>query len=144
MSKVSELEEVLAMEELTLGKKLDISWKFLKKSINPQYPMALLLAVTEACPLKCSFCNFRAGKRRPDELTVEEIESLYKQGRELGMFYTHIWGGEPTVHPDLGAIVRLAKENDYVVGMISSGWWVAERINEVAPYIDRYYFSVDA
>lgn len=107
------------------------------------FPAMLLHAVTEACNARCGYCVFRHGQRRPDELSLAEIKDLYAQARRLGMGYLHLWGGEPSLHPEIGAIAREGKSQGFYVGMVSNGALIAPKMRELAPSIDRFFFSLD-
>jgi len=107
------------------------------------HPLVLLHAVTEACNARCPYCVFRHGKRRADELSMEEISVLYLEARMLGVQYVHLWGGEPLVHPRIADIAREAKRNHLMVGLVTNGALLERKCEEVLPWIDRIYVSLD-
>ena len=75
-----------------------------------QAPICLTWELTYACNLACTHCLSSSGKRRPDELTFEEIKALVDEWAASGVFYVNIGGGEPLVRPDFFDII------DYTVG----------------------------
>lgn len=83
-------------------------------------PRQLELDVTHACNNNCDFCAVgpKSGSDRlPDDL-VARIETGRRQGAEA------LWldGGEPTLHPQLIGLVRVARRLGYrEVGLITNG-----------------------
>jgi len=73
-----------------------------RKQGQPLSPAFVFISVTEACNLRCQGCwvGLESGhaKRR---LTREEIEQIIRNGREKGVRFFGILGGEPLMHPDL-------------------------------------------
>ncbi|MBW1877403.1 MAG: radical SAM protein [Deltaproteobacteria bacterium] len=108
-----------------------------------RHPLVLLHAVTEACNARCPYCVFRHGKQCSDELSMEEISVLYLEARMLGVQYVHLWGGEPLVHPRIADIAREAKKNRLMVGLVTNGALLERKCEEVLPWVDRVYVSLD-
>lgn len=73
-------------------------------------PWAILLDPTSACNLHCTGC-WAAEYGNRLNLTVEEIDSIITQGKQLGVYMYIYTGGEPLVRKrDLMALCR--KHND--------------------------------
>jgi len=78
---------------------------------KPEGPIALTYSVTAACQSRCKTCNIgrkyqQDPKRREDDLTLDEIEKVFKS---LGhVYFFNISGGEPFLRKDLPEIVDLA------------------------------------
>ncbi|MCC8046396.1 MAG: radical SAM protein [Clostridiales bacterium] len=66
------------------------------KEHNCNVPWAILLDPTSACNLKCTGC-WAAEYGHQLNLTLEEIDSIIRQGKELGVYMYIYTGGEPTV-----------------------------------------------
>jgi organic radical activating enzyme len=60
------------------------------------YPLAILMDPTSACNLKCTGC-WAAEYGHKLNLTLEELDSVIKQGEELGCYLYIFSGGEPLV-----------------------------------------------
>jgi MoaA/NifB/PqqE/SkfB family radical SAM enzyme len=79
-----------------------------KSYLNPQQVGYLILFVTNRCNFRCPFCFYYAEiekNRKPDELTLEEIQRL-AQG--LGpLLQLSLTGGEPFLRKDLAEIYRV-------------------------------------
>ena len=76
----------------------------------------LRLSLTQACNMACTYClpkGFPEWYRHRARLGLPEIETLLKGFRQLGFRKVRLTGGEPTVHPQCLAAVRLARDLGY-------------------------------
>ena len=71
-------------------------------------PWAILIDPTSACNLRCKGC-WAAEYGKNLSLSFETLESVVKQGKELGTFVYIFSGGEPTLRKD--DIMKLCKAN---------------------------------
>ena len=67
-----------------------------RKKYGCNIPWAILLDPTSACNLYCTGC-WAAEYGNKLNLTVEEIDSIIRQGKELGVYMYIYTGGEPLV-----------------------------------------------
>ena len=74
---------------------------------NCNVPWVILMDPTSACNLRCTGC-WAAEYGHTLALTYEELESIVKQGRELGIHAYVMTGGEPMMRKK--NIIRLAEE----------------------------------
>ena len=81
------------------------------------------IQVTRICNQHCLFCSNPENQRT---LSVEEALAQATQLKETGYFGVILTGGEPTLHPELGAIVRGVKKLGVHVRMITNGQKTAE------------------
>ena len=81
------------------------------------------IQVTRVCNQHCLFCSNPENQRT---LSVDEALRQVQQLKEAGYFGVILTGGEPTLHPELPAIVRLAREQGVHVRMITNGQKTAE------------------
>jgi len=78
---------------------------------SPGMPMNLTFSVTNLCQSRCKTCKIwelyqKCPEKRRDELTLEEIEKIF---RSIGhIFIFNMSGGEPFLRPDIVEIVGLA------------------------------------
>ena len=77
-----------------------------RKKYNCNIPWAILLDPTSACNLHCTGC-WAAEYGNKLNLTLEEIDSIIKQGKELGVYMYIYTGGEPLVRKK--DIIRLCE-----------------------------------
>ncbi len=71
-------------------------------------PWAILIDPTSACNLRCKGC-WAAEYGKNLSLSFETLESVVKQGKELGTFVYIFSGGEPTMRKD--DIMKLCRAN---------------------------------
>jgi MoaA/NifB/PqqE/SkfB family radical SAM enzyme len=81
------------------------------------------IQVTRICNQHCLFCSNPENQRT---LEVKEAVRQASQLRESGYDGVILTGGEPTLHPELGAIVRGVKKLGVHVRMITNGQKTAE------------------
>ncbi len=95
----------------------------------------LTLEITSRCQLSCAWCSSSSspdGKDRPTEDCINALKILYPQCNVV-----RISGGEPTLHPDLDVIIRLAKEMLYRVVLLTNGLYLPTR------YLEKGYNDID-
>lgn len=89
------------------------------------YPISVELTLTNRCNLRCVYCSDLELRERQGndafldyDILSRLFEDLAKGGTKGVVFEG---GGEPTLHPDFGKLVRRAKENNLAVGLITNG-----------------------
>ena len=88
-------------------------------------PWAVLLDPTSACNLHCTGC-WAAEYGNRLNLTFDEIDSIIRQGKELGIYMYIYTGGEPLVRK--ADLIRLCeKHNDCVFLSFTNGTLIDEK-----------------
>lgn len=78
----------------------------LRKELGTNLPWTILFDPTSACNLSCVGC-WSAEYGHEENLSYEEMRSIILQGRELGVYFYLLTGGEPLVRKkDLAKIFR--------------------------------------
>jgi pyrroloquinoline quinone biosynthesis protein E len=97
-------------------------------------PLALLAELTHRCPLRCGYCsNPLELSARSAELDERAWSSVLGEAAELGVLHVHFSGGEPTLRPDLEALVARARELGLYSNLITSGVLLGpERVEALA------------
>lgn len=99
-----------------------------KEKYNCNIPWAILLDPTSACNLHCMGC-WAAEYGNHMNLTYEEMDSIVKQGVELGTYVYLFTGGEPLVRKK--DIIRLCEEHqDCVFSTFTNGTLIDEAFAE--------------
>ncbi len=84
---------------------------------HKSHTVLAIIDITNACNLQCSICFAHAGKigylYKPDLATIEEIMDTLRGNLPVPPPALQLSGGEPTVHPDLLEIVRMAKRKGF-------------------------------
>lgn len=95
-----------------------------RNKLDANVPWTILFDPTSACNLHCTGCW--AGKYGLKlNLTFEEMDSIVTQGKELGIYFYLMTGGEPLVRKD--DILRLAeKHNDVAFHIFTNGTLIDE------------------
>ncbi len=90
-------------------------------------PFKADLALTYACNNACAHCYNEAGRIAMPSLSLAEWQRVLDKLAALGVPHIILTGGEPTLHPDLLAIIRYAEGLGLMVGMNSNGRRLAQR-----------------
>jgi MoaA/NifB/PqqE/SkfB family radical SAM enzyme len=82
-------------------------------------PVNVMLAVTNRCNGSCRYC--RIPTRGGRDMSTDEILRLIDEMAAAGTVRLGLWGGEPLLRPDIGAIVDRARARGMYVTMDSNG-----------------------
>ena len=77
----------------------------------------LRISVTDRCNFRCVYCMPEAGLPwlpKSEILSYEEISAIVAQLAPLGLRRLRITGGEPTIRPNLDALIRLLRANTHI------------------------------
>ncbi len=89
-----------------------IGWKRqeeVRKKYNCNVPWAILLDPTSACNLHCKGC-WAGEYGNKLNLSIDEINDIIRQGKELGTYMYIYTGGEPLVRKD--DIIKICEQNN--------------------------------
>ena len=91
----------------------------------------ITLELTYRCNIKCEFCFLKDSvlNEKRDELTLQEIEQLADQAKDLGACF-FLTGGEPFLRRDIVQIVAAIKKRGLKVGINTNGILVTEEIGK--------------
>ncbi len=89
--------------------------------MKPASPMALMAELTHRCPLQCPYCSnplemLKVARERDTDFWIGVIN----EAAELGVLQIHFSGGEPTLRPDLAALVAHATARGLYANLITS------------------------
>ena len=98
-----------------------VAKQFENKDVVRFNSRSLHLYMTNACNLHCPFCYMDAGKQEADELSTEEIKTLFSEFKQRGGVIVTLSGGEATLRKDFCDIVRYAKEIGLKVNVYTNG-----------------------
>ncbi len=78
---------------------------------HEQHSCLALIEVNDACNLTCPVCFAESGQARTEQKSLAEIDAMLETlvASEGFPDLVQISGGEPTIHPDIVAILKLAK-----------------------------------
>lgn len=96
----------------------------------------LRLSVTDFCNFRCNYClpngyTTNGGKRPNNELTLDEIATLFQGFVQLGTTKIRLTGGEPSIRCDLADIIALARQHSTIdtVAVTSNGYKLGKHIS---------------
>ena len=99
-----------------------------RKDYNCNIPWAILLDPTSACNLHCTGC-WAAEYGNKLNLSFDEIDSIIKQGKALGVYMYIYTGGEPLVRK--ADLIRLCeKHSDCIFLAFTNGTLIDEKFTE--------------
>ena len=96
-----------------------------RKKYNCNIPWAILLDPTSACNLHCTGC-WAAEYGNKLNLSFDEIDSVIRQGKEMGIYMYIYTGGEPLVRKD-DLIKICEKHNDCIFLCFTNGTLIDEK-----------------
>lgn len=104
----------------------------------------LFLVVTNDCNARCLLCQYWKSKPKGFlSLPVLE-EKVVPLINKYNVGLTLITGGEPTLHPQLGRIVRALEKTGTRITLITNGTCLDAVFDEIKDHTDAYMFSLDA
>ena len=99
-----------------------------RKKYGHDIPFTILIDPTTACNKKCIGC-WAADYNKALNLSCDELDDLFTQGKDLGIYFYIMTGGEPLVRKK--DILRLAeKHNDCVFMMFTNGTLIDDALCE--------------
>jgi Fe-coproporphyrin III synthase len=102
----------------------------------------LVLFPQGGCNCRCTICDYWRQDQH-ERLDAEEIERLVPSLRALGTEQVVLSGGEPLLHPEIGAICELLGAAGVSVTLLSNGLLLERRAAEVVPHCDELVLSLD-
>lgn len=119
------------IKKISLGQSL-IKNSFLaqltiKTKKNFAKPTILKFSPTFRCNSKCIMCDM--WRMKPEEmaskkeLTLSEIDTMFKEARKLGAYYLTINGGagEPLMRKDIVDILKIAQREGFATNIVTNG-----------------------
>jgi radical S-adenosyl methionine domain-containing protein 2 len=99
--------------------------------------------ILRSCDAACRFCfaTFREDRGR---LSTSDAERVIDLVRRAGAEKLNFAGGEPTLHPDIGRLVRFAKSLGLTTSLITKGRKLGALLDECADALDWVGLSIDS
>lgn len=108
-------------------------------------PLKISMNITKKCNLRCKQCFSDSGIMVENELTTEEVCSLFDIMREYGTFFICIGGGEPLMREDLLELLEYGKNKQLALSIVSNGLLLTrELVKELNKKdLDTFWISID-
>jgi MoaA/NifB/PqqE/SkfB family radical SAM enzyme len=112
-------------------------------------PGFLQFAITNVCNAQCDFCGFARDKFDPRQrrsVSLEEARRVVDICVKNNIGYLLFVGGEPLVHPDLGAMIRYAAQQGLHPMVCTNGsLWTERKMRDLAEAgLRSVIMSIDA
>lgn len=85
-----------------------------------------IIEVTLACNFNCLHCGSKAGSKRKDELSLDEIKILLKDLKSLGCKSISLMGGEILLRKDWLEIAKSVTDLGINCGIMTNGYLITE------------------
>ncbi len=96
------------------------------------FPLVMMLEPLHACNLTCTGC----GRIREYKSTINEmlsVEQCLAAMEDCGAPVVSICGGEPTIYPELGRLVREILDRGRHIYLCTNGMFIRKRLHEFKP-----------
>jgi MoaA/NifB/PqqE/SkfB family radical SAM enzyme len=116
---------------------------FIRAMASADHPILAQVIPIRRCNLACTYCN-EFDKHSPPVPTDEMLRRIDKLA-DLGTSIITFSGGEPTLHPDLDALIRRIRERNAIATIITNGYLLTpDRIKRLnAAGLDYLQISID-
>ncbi|MBF0624684.1 MAG: radical SAM protein [Magnetococcales bacterium] len=117
------------------------------KLLSRRRPVFVGLYITNRCNLSCRYCFANVDARftdptHPPGLPREEVFRYVDELYDMGMRWVFLLGGEPLMHPHIGAIVRHIVDKGILLHILTNGTLIERRLDDIAP-ADGICVSID-
>ena len=126
-----------------VGRKIREMRMFARAMQSDSHPILVQIVPIRRCNLDCSYCNEydQVSNAVPLDAMLRRIDRL----GELGATIVTLSGGEPTLHPDLDAIIRRIRQRGAIATLITNGLLLTperiQRLNRAG--LDYLQISID-
>ncbi len=124
-----------------LGDPLLLAVEHLPEASRQRIAPVMILNITQACNLSCTFCDQGRGTARmPEPFATRIIDQAARLGASAVVFT----GGEPLLHPGLWRMVAHAREAGLGTNVTTNGLLVPDRIDAIVESgLDSISISID-
>jgi MoaA/NifB/PqqE/SkfB family radical SAM enzyme len=88
--------------------------------------------------------RWKKASKYKDELSNDEIFKMLEDAKKAGIMMYVVEGGEPLLRKDLSEILKYAKELEYITTVVTNGYYLKDRYNEILPFTDSIVVSIDS
>jgi radical SAM protein with 4Fe4S-binding SPASM domain len=108
-------------------------------------PPSMHVELTDACNLKCVYCNNPGFPYPRTVMNQQTLSSLLANLENFPVSRVCLGGGEPTLHPKFTVLVQEMRRRTKILTIVSNGQWKREEIaSALVGNINMIEISVDA
>lgn len=101
--------------------------------LKKEIPWLIELSVTYRCQCGCQHCSVsnyfaEASKRKREELTKDEINSVLEQAVKMGIPKIDYFGGEPLLRNDIADLIKLGADKGLYMSLTTNGWLLTKEM----------------
>lgn len=109
------------------------------EELNSYYaPIKLQIQLNKTCNFSCKMCYVPECEKNA-MLSLEQIDSLFAECKDIGVIRVNIVGGEVFMRNDIDKIVALAKKHCLLISCITNGMIPGTRIDEYRDLLKKFY-----
>lgn len=120
----------VGVQEHLISSKADMYLALTAKSqMNPSDPPAEdqkytlnYISITNACNFHCSVCAVNSGGDNHTFISVDEVVKRAEESKKKGAKIIRLFGGEPTIHPELCPMIERLTRMGLKVWILSNGF----------------------
>lgn len=106
---------------------------------------SLYIELNSHCNEKCIYCYNEKIISKKEYLPIEKVEDIVTQSKELGIHSIALSGGEPMLHPNFFAILKMLFENEMKVTVITNCSKIKDKEAQlVAKYKPNIQITIDS
>jgi radical SAM protein with 4Fe4S-binding SPASM domain len=110
---------------------------------------SIYLDITNACNLKCRYCNKAVCDESEGKFLIPEVLKKYldkiNEKNNGASVLVNVTGGEPLLHKEIEKIFEVIKSYDYKIGLLTNGMLIDEKKAEVIEkYCDYVMLPLDS
>ena len=107
--------------------------------------ISLRITLTNRCNVNCIYCHHDGMVRTKDEMTADEIYTICKIAKKIGVRKIRLSGGEPLIRDDITEIVqKIASLNFEDISLTSNGTYLEKYAQDLKDAgLDRVNVSLD-
>lgn len=96
--------------------------------LHPTKPLTMIMMINRGCNLRCDFCDLY---ERPERFALEPAQKIIMEAAGMGVKTVVFTGGEPFMHPDLWALIRLASDLGMGTNVTTNGTLIERHLDNI-------------
>lgn len=102
--------------------------------------------ITYRCNAHCAYCDIWQNDRyrKVSDCTLDDVIQNLPQLKSIGIKFIDFTGGEPLLHSQLPAMLKLAKKFGFVTSVTTNCLLYPQRAGEIKGLVDLLHFSLDS
>lgn len=102
--------------------------------------------ITHRCNAHCAYCEIPNRRWTPTatDCSLADVESNLAHLKAIGVRFIDFTGGEPLLHPQLPAMLKLARQWGFYTSVTTNCLLYPQRGQEIAGMVDLLHFSLDS